>query len=112
MVRTTTAYLADDDSMHSCECAAATKNVDLLVRKAPVEMHEATRRQLTGWLTSEDERICDVLLAYRRACPKVLAEEAPQESGEGPVVNSEHAAYCANHNGFDCDCGQAAKDQA
>ena len=86
MIKQTTAFLADDESMHATEAGAATRNVELLVKQAPVEMHEATRKQLIEWFTTEDERVCDVLLAYRRACPKAVAEKASSKSGEGPVV--------------------------
>jgi hypothetical protein len=49
VVRQTTAFLADDDSMHTCECAAAKRNVELLVKQSPVDMHEGTRSQLINW---------------------------------------------------------------
>jgi hypothetical protein len=76
VVRQTTAFLADDDSMHTCECAAAKRNVELLVKQSPVDMHEGTRSQLINWFMDADDSICDTLLAYRRACPKAVAEKA------------------------------------
>ena len=107
--------------VHETECAAACADIDFLARGAPIEMTEATRRQLAGWLREEWQEITDTLLAYSRACPNTRTESLPLKSSErtlskGPGFDTQatsrelagHKSSCkARLSGFfrDCDCG-------
>jgi hypothetical protein len=93
MATQVTAWKAGDGSLHEEECGAATVNVDLLIENCGVDMTPATSNALKQWLKTDTTHICDVLLAFVRSCPNESREEAPSESGEGPVVKRRHLPH-------------------
>lgn len=79
MPKKITAYQADDGSIHDDECAAATRDVELMVAASPLAENQPYARKLVEWLTGNSEQIRAVLETHERACPQsVQQSDAPQ----------------------------------
>jgi hypothetical protein len=89
MPKKITAYQAEDGSIHDSECAAATRDVELMVQASPLAENAPFARTLVDWLCANPNLIREKLEAHERACPKAAKAEAPQKVGEGPVVSQE-----------------------
>jgi hypothetical protein len=86
MPKKITAYQAEDGSIHDSECAAATRDVEIMVAASPLAENAPFARTLVEWLCANPETIRKTLEAHERACPKNAVDKAPAKSGEGPVV--------------------------
>jgi hypothetical protein len=88
-------WKANDGSLHENECAAATRDVELIVEQSPLQENTPFARKLVEWLTGNAALIRETLEAHERACPKAVAAE------------SDHASHCQSRGNpeLDCDCG-------
>jgi hypothetical protein len=86
MPKKITAYQAEDGSIHDSECAAATRDVELMVQASPLAENAPFARTLVDWLCANPELVRKTLEAHERACPKAAKAEAPPKRSEGPVV--------------------------
>lgn len=96
MPKKITAYQADDGSIHDSECAAATRDVELMVQRSPLAENQPFARLLVEWMTNNADEITDKLAAHGRACPKDARDVRPDPEREGPVarlteIHPEHA---------------------
>lgn len=83
MPQEVTAFRADDNSLHDDECAAATRNVELLVQRSPLAENQPFARIAVDWLCANAEEIRDKLEAHARACPIGAEESDGSDSLEG-----------------------------
>jgi hypothetical protein len=83
MPQEVTAYRADDGTLHEDKCAAATRNVELLVKRSPLAENQPFARDLVAWLIANPKEIRDMLEAHETACPKVAEESTASEQPEG-----------------------------
>lgn len=103
MPKQITAYQASDGSIYDDECAAATRDVELLVQGSPLAENQPFAKKLVEWLTKNSRDIRAVLETHEQACPIAVAEIAPSKSLEG---TREHEAYCQSRDSdLPCDCG-------
>jgi hypothetical protein len=72
MAKQITAWQAEDGSLHTSECDAATRNVTLLVERSPLAENAPYSRQLVEWLTENAPEIRRTLEAHERACPRAV----------------------------------------
>lgn len=102
MPKEVTAYQADDGSLHTSECAAATVNVELLVKASPLAENQPYAKKLVEWLTGNPRAIREVLEAHERACPRAAVEGTRDEAPEGTrswredVIDEHHGRSEAN----------------
>ena len=87
MPQEVTAFKANDGSLHEDACAAATRDVELMVQRSPLAENTPYAKKLVDWLTQNSRDIRAVLETHERACPKNSEDEMPLEAGEGPVVS-------------------------
>jgi hypothetical protein len=120
MPKQVNAYEADDGSLHTSECEAATVNVSLLVQRSPLAENQPYARKLVEWLTGNPQEIRAVLEAHERACPKVVEDvdaskrlERTREYKPSPIPRG-HDPLCKSHAAGDfayCDCFPSLPDE-
>lgn len=91
MPKKITAYQAEDGSIHDSECAAATRDVEIMVAASPLAENQPYAKMLVEWLTSNPAMIRKKLEAHESACPKDSVAAAPSKTGEGPVVKGSES---------------------
>lgn len=69
MPKEITAYQADDGSIHATACAAATCDLEAIVKASELSENGPYAKKLVEWLTSQAPAVIAVLTAYRDACP-------------------------------------------
>jgi AraC-like DNA-binding protein len=79
MAKQVQSWEAEDGTLHKTECAAATRDVEMLVERSPLAENSPYAKKLTEWLCKHASEIRTKLEAHERACPKVKAEPAATE---------------------------------
>lgn len=97
------AYRANDGTLHEDICAAATRDVEIIVEGSPLSENQPYARQLVEWLCGNATLIRQTLGAHEMACPKALPAEVVQEG---------HFKWCQSHGdaGLPCDCRDTEED--
>jgi hypothetical protein len=90
-------WKANDGSLHENECAAATRDVELMVECSPLAENTPFARKLVDWLTANAGEIRTTLEAHERACPKAVAAAEPAE--EAPVLRALICHQCGTVQG-------------
>lgn len=85
-------WKANDGSLHENECAAATRDVELIVERSPLAENTPFARKLVDWLTGNAALIRETLEAHERACPKAVAA-APAADDYANPAHDLHAIY-------------------
>ena len=80
MPQETTAFRADDGSIHEDACSAAMRDITLMVQNSPIAENKPYAREVVAWLMSDPENIALRLTEFRKCCPNGPKEEAPSES--------------------------------
>lgn len=93
-----TAYRAEDGSLHTDACEAATKDLELLIAQSPLAENQPYCRKVLEWLISDSDTIMDKLKEYHVACPKTAREETVQEKPGGPAVTIPSGVYWSVEN--------------
>lgn len=83
MPKEITAYQAEDGSLHTDACAAARKDIELLIAGSPLAENQPYAKSLCEWLTDDPRKIIDKLGEYLDACPNDAEERALPDSLEG-----------------------------
>jgi hypothetical protein len=86
-----TAYQAADGTLHTDACAAATKDLELLIGQSPLAENQPYARKVLEWLTADPDTIMDRMKEFQIACPKAVADKAPLENGTGPIAREPAA---------------------
>lgn len=117
MAKQIKAWQASDGSLHEGECAAATRDVELIVEKSPLAENIPYAKLLVTWLTTEATMIRKMLEAHESACPKdAVTAELERDDALVPGVtvmasNADlipHMKNCkARQSGWfrHCSCG-------
>jgi hypothetical protein len=90
------AYRANDGTLHETECAAATRDVELLVKQSPLSENEPYARKVVEWLTSNAaESIIEAIQQHARACSKdePTAVESVAADDYAHPQHRHHASY-------------------
>lgn len=72
MAKKITSWQANDGSLHTDECAAATRDVEILVEGSPLAENVPFARQLVKWLTGNAHIVRKTLEAHEAACPTAV----------------------------------------
>ncbi len=125
MAKQVTSWQANDGTLHDSECAAATRDVELIVEQSPLKENTPFARTLVSWLTGNAELIRETLHAHEMACPRdaVAAKEELVAEEAVPGVNVQasaadlkgHTSGCrARLTGYfrDCNCDRAELQDA
>ena|SRR5690349_11196290 len=83
MPKEVTAFRAEDGSLHEDKCAAATRDVELMVQASPLAENAPFARDLVVWLTRNSKMIREKLEAHAEACPIAPQEQASPQEPEG-----------------------------
>jgi hypothetical protein len=86
MPKEITAYQAADGTLHTNACAAATKDLELLIGQSPLAENQPYARKVLEWLTADPDTIMDKMKEFQIACPKEVTGEAPSKESTGPVA--------------------------
>lgn len=117
MATATTAYRANDGSLHDTECGAATRDLQLLIADSACAENAPYSRTMLGWLTSQPREIAASLIAYADACPQEdrTESDAPADATVSNFSEADpcaHEPYCqSRHNdALPCDCGASERE--
>jgi hypothetical protein len=93
MAQEVKAYRANDGTLHEDICAAATRDVELLVQGSPLYENQPYARQLVEWLCDYADAIRETLAAHALACPRDgEAAVQPKPHPLGDLQNRKSAA--------------------
>ena len=79
MAQSIPAFAAEDGTLHKTECAAVSRDLEMLLEKSPLFENKPYTKIAHEWLASNAHEIGVVLCHYARACPK------PPEESSAPV---------------------------
>lgn len=110
MAKQVQSWQANDGSLHSSECDAATQDVNLMVAASPLAENSPFALKLVEWLCDKAPLIRATLEAHERACPR--AEERDETPSSYSPVDAltpmlNHRSYCQllGPEDLECDCG-------
>jgi len=96
MAKKIDAWAAEDGSLHETECAAATRDVELLVLSdAGLSANQPYAKEVIRWLTSNAGQIRKTLEAHERACPRTVQAERPTEEAMSAEIKARRDSAIA-----------------